>query len=475
MIAEATLEAGCTQVNVSALGYDAGTSPNGKRKQSSSRLMSEDSVLNKAKRRKTIASARDMWRNFSLVAWAIRQHLNYVTMFSFQCHTGDKELNKLIEKEVGKLMKRDRFDISRRHNLNRFIRIMEGRATVDHDVGIARLATGHVQAIEGDRIQTPKEHGKNEIWTEGVRTNNQGAALEYGIFNRGKSGKGYEFARKIGYQNFWLHGNFDRFDQYRGVSPLVSSINSMQDVYEGVDFGLAKLKVEQLFALAIFREAQQGAGGLPKTDANGEEEETSGYDIQFDRGPIFMDLDEGDKAEFLKSDAPGANTVEFLQTVIALALKSLDIPYSFYDEAHTNFFGSRAAWLHYKRSCKDKIDRVREFLDWWVQWALMRLILDGTIKLPAGMTLADEFWAWVPDGMPWWDPVKEINGDNMAIKAGFTSPQKVVRERGGGDFFENIDQTIEAYNYASDKGFKPEWGTLQEIVLKKDGEDDSSS
>ena len=460
-----SLESGCTQVDVSAFGYDAASTPRSKRKQSSSRLMSEDAVLGKTSRRKTIGSARDMWRNFSLVAWAIRRHLDYVTKFTFQANTGDKDLNKLIEKEVKKLMKRDRFDIARRHNLPRFIRIMEARATIDHDVGIARLATGHVQAIEGDRVQTPEKPGKNEIWTEGVRTNNQGAALEYGVFDRGKSGKGYQFARRIGYQNFWLHGNFDRFDQYRGVSPLISSINSMRDVYEGVDFGLAKLKVEQLFALAIFREAQKGSNGLPPTGGSSSEDDNDGYDVNFDGGPIMLDLDDGDRAEFLKSEAPGGNTVAFLQAVIALALKSLDIPYSFFDEAHTNFFGSRAAWLHYERGCRDKRDRVREFLDWWVQWALMRLILDGKIKLPAGMSLEDEFWMWVPDGMPWWDPVKEINGDNMAIMAGFTSPQKVVRERGGGDFFDNIDQTVEAMNYAKEAGFEPAWVPFQELAV----------
>lgn len=471
MIAESTLESGCTRIDVSAYGYDAAEASRGKRKPVSSKLMSEDSVLNKSKRKKAIATGQEMWRNFSLVGWMVRRHLDYVSKFTLQVNTPDKDLNADIEKAVKKRMKKDRFDIANRHNLNRFVRIMETRSVIDNDFGIVRYGTGHVQGVEGDRIQDPPEVGKNEIWTQGVRTNPQGAALQYGVYNRGKNGKNYKFARRIGYQNFWLHGNFDRIDQYRGVSPLTSSLLSAQDVYEGVDLSLAKMKVEQLFAMAIFREATQQPGGLPPEEA-GEEDEASGYDINFSGGPILMDMDPGDRAEFLQSNAPGANTVDFINAVIVLTLKSMDIPYSFYDESFTNFFGSRAAWLHYERSCRDKRDRIREFLDWWIQWILMQLILDGTIKLPAGMSLEDEFWEWVPDGMPWWDPVKEINGDNMAIKAGFTSPQKVCKERGRGDYFDNIDQTVEAYNYAVEKGFTPEWSPFQEVIVKKDGDDE---
>lgn len=477
MIAEAPLEAGCTRIDVSALGYDAAGPTRGKRKAPSTRLMSEDNVLNKSKRKKTVSAGQDMFRNFSLVAWMVRRHLDYVTKFTLQVNinTPDKEynkaLNKQIEKEVKKRMKKDRFDIAHRHNLNRFVRIMETRSIIDNDFGIARFGTGHVQGLEGDRIQDPPEINKGELWTQGVRTNAQGAALQYGIYNRGKSGKGYEFARRIGYQNFWLHGNFDRIDQFRGISPFTAAINSAQDVYEGVDLSLAKLKVEQLFCMAIFRDASQKAGGLPTVDENGNvsEEDQTGYDVNFDAGPILLDMDPGESAQFLQSSAPGANTVDFINAVIGITLKSLDIPYSFYDESFTNFFGSRAAWLHYERGCRDKRDRIREFLDWWVQWTLMRLILDGTIKLPAGMTLEDEFWEWVPDGMPWWDPVKEINGDNLAIKAGFTSPQKVCKERGKGDYYDNIDQTIEAYKYAKDNGFEPDWSPFQESVISVGG------
>ncbi len=471
MIAQApqanTLAAGCTEIHVSSFGYDAAENRNGSRRQVSSRLMSEDAVLDKQKRKKTIASAQNMFRNFAIAAWAVRKHLDYTTQYTFQCRTKDKDFNRFMEEQVAKWSKRGAFDVAGRHGLARYVRLMECRSVIDHDLGTVKFKSGHVQAIQSDRIQNPPDV-KTDDWTQGVRTNRWGAALDYGVFNRGKNGKGYEFARTVPAKNFWLHGNFDSFDQFRGISPVVASINSMQDVYEGVDFGLAKLKVEQMFALAFFRDA---SAAPPILDPDGEPQEVGGYEVKLDGSSMVLDMDPGDDAKFLKSDAPGGNTVQFLEAVIAIALKSLDIPFSFYDESFTNFFGSRAAWQHYERSCKDKRDRLIEFLDWWIGWRVMQEVLTNKIKLPAGLTLETPWWEWVPDGMPWWDPVKEINGDNMAIQGGFTCPQKVTKQRGGGDLYDNIDRIAEAQEYAESKGVKLEWATFAqpiEVVPKDD-------
>ncbi len=37
-----------------------------------------------------------------------------------------------------------------------------------------------------------------------------------------------------------------------------------------------------------------------------------------------------------------------------IAFKALDIPYTFFDESHTNFSGLRGSWLQYERAAIDK-------------------------------------------------------------------------------------------------------------------------
>jgi capsid protein len=137
-------------------------------------------------------------------------------------------------------------------------------------------------------------------------------------------------------------------------------------------------------------------------------------------------------------------------------LKALDIPYSFYDESHTNFFGSRAAWMHYERSCKDKRGDQIEMRRQYTVWKLQGWIASGRLVLPAGVRLIDLVWEWVPLGMPWWDPAKEISGHVAAIKNALDTPQRICRSTGT-DYFENVDDIAVATEYAKKAGVAVEF------------------
>ena len=149
------------------------------------------------------------------------------------------------------------------------------------------------------------------------------------------------------------HGYYDRFDQVRGISPLAAAINSFRDVYEGIDYALAKMKVEQLFALVFTRDGD----AAPARIMDGSDDE-NGYKVDFGKGPVQLDLSAGDNAQFLKTDNPGSNTQQFIEAVLGIALHSLDLPMNFHDPSRTNFFGSRAAWLLYDRSCINKLSLI---------------------------------------------------------------------------------------------------------------------
>jgi capsid protein len=166
---------------------------------------------------------------------------------------------------------------------------------------------------------------------------------------------------------------------------------------------------------------------------------------------VFLDMEPGDDARMLESATPSTQFQDFSNLMIMVALKALDIPFSFFDESHTNFFGSRGAWLHYERSCHDKRERLQELLRRLTIWRLMLFLLDGDLRLPAGTNISDLQWEWVPVGMPWWDPAKEINGDLLAIGAGLDNPQRITKERGRGDWYDNIDRIAEAIEYARGK------------------------
>ncbi len=265
-----------------------------------------------------------------------------------------------------------------------------------------------------------------------------------------------QFERIVPARNAVMHGFYDRFDQVRGISPIVAALNPLRDVYENFEYALAKAKVSQLFALAIYSSLDDSSGEpitrTAKDDPTNTETQGDRYEVDFGAGPVKLELLAGDRAEFLESKSPSSEFQQYTELCTWVALKALDIPPSFYDEAHTNFFGSRAAWLHYERSCKAKRADVAEFLRRVTVWKIQQWIRDGLFTLPSSTTLPDLAWDWIPAGMPWWDPAKEIRGDLAAISAGLDTPQRIVRERGRGTFEDNIDQIAAAQEYARAKG-----------------------
>lgn len=433
----------------SKFGYDA-IEQRGKRRVARQYHTSEDLILDQNRRTQLTANSRDLARNFSIAGWMVRRHLDYVTSFDFHCRTPDKVFNEAVELYVEQWSRRWNFDAAGRHNRARFIRLAEIRRVVDGDIGIHKLANGTLQGIESDRIRNPAGVTGTDEWINGVKLAPSGRARAYSIWKRTKQGMVFE--RDIPASRMELLGYFDRFDQVRGVSPLAAALNPLRDVYENFDLALVKAKVSQLFAMVFTRDSTDSMGDVQITDESEEGDGQPRYEIDFGRGPVKLELDPGDKAEFLNTNHPSSEFQQFTELVIQVALKALDIPFSFYNESFTNFFGSRAAWLHYQRSCKAKIADLEELLDDLTAWRMQLAILDGELQLPRGMNLSEVWWEWVPTGMPWWDPAKEINGDLLAIGAGLDNPQRITKERGRGDFYDNVDRIAEAIAYARDKG-----------------------
>jgi capsid protein len=450
---------GCTGVQElpaqAQFSYDA-VEQRGRRKSPGVDSRSEDLILDSAKRAKAQATSFDLCRNFSIAKWMIRRHMDYVTLFDFHSRTGNDAFDDQVDEFMKRWFRKYRCDRAGRHPFRRMIRIAEMLSVVAGDCGLLKLADGRLQAIEGDRVRNPSGVTIDGQWTHGVKLDAGGKALAYAIHRRRPYG-GFEFERTVPASSFCLHGHFDRFDQVRGISPVMSALNPLRDVYENFDYALAKAKVTQLFALAITSERSEDTAGADNVTRTEETDSETGetsvkYEVDFGKGPIKLELDPGDDAKFLESATPSTQFQDFTQLVIQVGLKALDIPYSFYDEAHTNFFGSRAAWLHYERSCLSKRDDVLDLLNELTMWRLMLAVLDGELVLPPGMDLGGLAWEWVPLGMPWWDPSKEINGDLAAIGAGLDNPQRIVKDRGKGDWYENVDQIAKAMEYAKSKG-----------------------
>lgn len=460
---------------VTQLGYEAAEDDK-RRKTVSRRITSEDAVLPSAKRDKMSAGMRDTLRNFSVLGWLLRKHLDYVASFDFQARTKDKGLNRDLEALMATYGQSRNCHAAARHSQTRLTRLIEAHATADGDCGLVLLKNGQVQTIEHDLIRNPdklengKRPGPAARWTSGVQTNAAGRAIRYAIWKRTPNGQGREFHKTVPARNMLVHGYFDRFDQVRGISPLAPAVNPMRDLKENFQYALAKAKVAQLFALIIKSNAVEG---IHQTVANDGTSDDPKYRVKFGNAPQKLELKPGDDAEVLESNQPSSEFVDFTRYMLDVACKALDIPYSFVDESHTNFFGSMAAFKHYDRSCHTKRDNLAELLNRWTAWRLSLYLADGQFVPPSGQTLQDLPFEWVPRGIPWWDPAKEIRGSLAAIAGGLDTPQRVTTSAGKGDWFDNIDQIAAAQDYARKAGvtvsFDP--AALAELAVNPDPRD----
>ncbi len=252
--ASGLFDAGLRQAR-QAFGYDAVDTGEGKRRSPSGVTRSEDDELPVQKRRKLLSQTRDLARNFALLGWAIRQHLNYITTFNFQPKTGSRRLNQKLAAFLENWSEPENFDVARITPLWNFIRLAEVRRCIDGDMLALKLANGQVQAIEGDRLLSPRT-APREIaarnWFHGVELDRYGRHLAYAVHGRGKSNdfgavgsSQFVFERAVPAHQALLFAHRERFDQVRGITPLTAAINSLVDTQEGIDFISAKLKVRK--------------------------------------------------------------------------------------------------------------------------------------------------------------------------------------------------------------------------------------
>lgn len=421
--------------------YDAIASTN-KRESPNGVLRSEDDELTQGQRAKLLSAGRDLHRNFGLLGWAVRKHLDYTSSFTFQAKGKRPEANAKLEAFVKKWSKAENFDIAGRHSLDRFIRIGEESRLLDGDIFFVKLDSGHIQAVESDRIRNPIGTAfdvpeKTQI-KHGIVINEYGRAIQYAVSRRGYSAplaqgsSTFVFERMLDAPDVIHHAYFARFDQVRGVTPLAAVYNSLRDLYESFDYALAKMKVSQLLGLIIYSDAKDSIGDTEENTVTGDDESGTPqpkYAVNLGKSTFKMELQGKDRAEFIESKSPSVEFQSFTQSMVALVLKALDLPYSFYAENFSTYSGSRQALLQYEQSAEQRRKENRDVLDKLTAWRLKKAIDEEDPDL-AGVTVDDLAWEWVASALPWIDPLKEVSANSAAVDRGFTSTVRVCKEQG---------------------------------------------
>jgi lambda family phage portal protein len=413
--------------------YDAVSASAGKRRQSRGALQLEDLVLRQNSRRIAIDTMQDLYRNFSLARWMVSTHVASVGQYAFHSRTGVERFDSELEALMSEWMRPRNCDATGRMSFLEIVQQMERRCVVDGDVFALKRRDGSLQVIEGDRIRDDvnttvydasvsanADEGLRQV--QGVRLSQAGRELAYALHDR-TGNSSYTFRRFVSSANMYHLAWRDRFDQVRGLSPLLSCSNAMQDLYECLDSNLQKSKVSAMFAMFFIRNSGSTLGATA--------DNAGGYEVDLGRGPFTMDLDPGDDVKWMENNTPSNEFQDFTRLMTEFCLKSLQIPYVLFDESTTNYSASRMAIQKYNQNLNVRRNYIREFLRSVTEWKVQSWVESRQLVLPRGFTESTIHYEWQPVGHIVVDPQKEYKAASTAIEAGLLSRTQFVKSMGG--------------------------------------------
>lgn len=428
-----------------------------------SRTKSEDITLKAPKRLKLVATARDHVRNYSLMAWAVRRHLDYVSKFTPLVKCESKPLQALLEKKLMRHGKKRNFDVAARHSRDSMMRLFEMLKVTDGDCALYYLGEGLFQGIEGDKIKKA-ETSNVDTNEHGLIVDPTGRTIGYAVHKR-TDGGGFEFERIIPADAVVFDGYFGRFDQTRGISPLACALNMVTDAHEAFEWTQLKIKFHAILGLQINRSSTgEASDGFPTGETTGNDTDSAGGTTPESRynfdptGLTMFDMDPGESVSPIESNTPAQEFTDYSMLMIRLILLALDIPFTAFDSTQASFSARIADREEYEKAAQWKRAKNCETLeqcyemvlsDWWQEDAEMR-----TLATAAGYSSPEELnecIQWQGQSTPWLDKLKEVSGDALAIANGLDSRSRIVKRRHGVTFEEIAEELATEEKIAKDK------------------------
>lgn len=473
-------------------GYNA-VEDKGRRQAPKTRVYHESVILNKYKREKLQATAQEQARNHSLVAWMVRKHLDYVSKFHFSFRTGKPKTDSLVNRIFRWHGAPGNLDFLGRFGRDELFRLFELEKVLGGDAGLVKLPDLKLQAIESDLI-AKGQNAPAEVNDSGLIVDEWGRVQKYAVCRRPDTTSStspvyhhLEPAENVIFDAYWTRLS----SQYRGVSPLSTALNTVQDLHEAFEFNLIKAKMHALFGVAIMR-GPQGAGsemgGAAGTDKEVSSATSTASQTELDLDPRsinMLDLDTADKVQVIESGTPSSEFVEGSYLFIQIAMLALDIPVTCFDSRRASFSARIADLNEYEVSSDSKRTKNRYVRKSYSDWVIKTIWLDPAspwmlreVAQADGMTLRDvqENVEWIPSGAPWLDKYSQIQGDQLGISLGLDNAIDAARRRGS-DVFDNIDKQAQVIAYAKEKGVPITIGSGKDRTVDDDSitQDEPSS
>lgn len=214
-----------------------------------------------------------------------------------------------------------------------------------------------------------------------------------------------------------------RLHQLRGVTILHGVLSRLEDLRDYEESERVAARVAAAFCAYIRRNPDfAGQSALASGDRS----------MEMVPGMIFDQLLPGEEVGTIGTDRPNPNLGTFRGDQLRAVAAGTNTNYSSISKNFDGTYSAQRQELVESRSAYDELRQ--EFVDVFVSQAYRRwlplAIASGAVRLGKidKATLFDADFRG--PGIPWIDPLKETQGDALAVANGFKSRHQVIRERG---------------------------------------------
>lgn len=437
--------------NTAMFKYYAGRDTPNRPPASSTYITGDQEFQNTNQRQKVYNQSNDLYKNFSIMQFAINTHLDYICNYKFTARTTNKEFNKTLEKWIAKKSKKEEVDIYRRQSIAEIARMFYLQKIIFGDSFVLKVKNGKLQLIDPQMITKLSNNCPDDVNYAGVTLDKWGAVDSYAMSIVNKDNV-REWVRNIPYKYMIVDAYYPNPTASRGVSPLITALNEAQDQMSLGEYTLIKAKLQSIFGLAIFRDTTiKGNHDFDYTQAtNVQANQPLNYKLQ---PGLKLSLNKDDRVDFLESKTPNTTYFEFNKNLIRKMLASIGIPYVLYDSEGSSYSANRLDFYRYQFSVEKDRESFYNTLDQMYDFIIANGVINGELVLPSDIILEDIDYNYIPKTSFVLDATKETQAVIDKMNKCLISPQSAMLELGITDDIETVvAQTAYAQNLMREAG-----------------------
>lgn len=382
----------------------------------------------------------------------------------------NNDLNKKIEKAWAKWSEPENADIRGISNFYELQEMALRRMVYDGEILVNKTSQGSylplsIQLIEAENIGAVSiTNGKNNI-INGVEVTEHGRPVAYHVSQTDPMGlRSFDTVRLSTDQAFLLFKP-KRPSQIRGISLLALVLRRIHDIDEYMDADLIAARVAACFSVFVTSQNSARQSAILPRDKKGRP------NITMAPGMV-RHLSPGESIEFADPKRNAGTASEYSATQTRRIASGLGMSA---DIVARNISGNFSAARQNLLEDQKTFRQVQKFVITHFCMPIWKAFIDALYlagELPSDyLANKDKYQevAWLAPGWSWIDPVKEVNANKEAIKAGLTTLEDVCASSGR-DWEEVLEQRKLEQDRAKELGVLIDYSSELQPLMDPDSD-----